>query len=290
MLFRSYYAMRSIRSPDGIELAAVVGVCQRLVRIMRELQPRHVAVVFDVGPTTFRNALEPTYKANRGEPPDDLIPQFDLVRESTEALGFCTLGVPDFEADDIMATLARMSREVGFSCVLASVDKDICQLVSDTPPSTQLWDAQKEILYDEAGVLERLGIAPCEVVDWQALVGDGVDNLPGIKGIGAKTAQTLLRHFGSLEAMYARLEEVANLPMRGAKSTMQRLREGREQAFFTRQLVQLRTDVPLDFSAKEIPLRLHWTGPKQGAEAWFGRWGHTRSLVHLRQLAAHWAS
>jgi DNA polymerase-1 len=288
ILFRSFFGPVRLQSRDGTEVGAVMLLAQRLIRILRTWRTRQVAVVFDAGPRTFRNDLDPTYKANRGAPPPELVPQFDLAPRVVQALGIPTFSVLGFEADDLCATLARRAREQGLPAVLASTDKDLAQLVCDRPPSTWQLDPYKDRLSDESGIREKLGVQPRQVVDFMALVGDGVDNVPGVAGVGTKTAKALIGHFDALDSLYDRLDEVAGLPIRGAKTLGAKLEAGQADAARSRELVRLRDDVTLPGVEALSPLTL-WHGPGPQADALFGDLGFHRPLHSARELAAELA-
>ncbi len=246
LLFRAYFGGAGGRDADGVEVGAVRAVARRLAGTVRAARPGHVAVVFDAGQRTFRNDLEPAYKANRGDPPPDLVPQFDRARAAAAALGLAVFSVPGFEADDLAATLARLGRAAGLGVRLLSVDKDLAQLVVDEPPAVVQEDPWTGRVWDAAGVEARLGVPPSQVVCLQSLCGDSTDNLPGVKGVGARTAAALLRALGSLDRIYADLDAVASVPVRGARTLGDKLAAGRAAAFATRELVRLRDDVPLE--------------------------------------------
>ncbi len=269
LLFRAYFGGATGETPDGTPSGAARGVCQRLGMLVRNRGPGRYAVVFDAGPKTFRNDLEPQYKADRGDPPEDLIPQFDMAMDAAEQLGFAVWSMLGFEADDLMATLAHLGREAGLSCHLYSQDKDVAQVVSDEPPPIVQIDPWTEQRWDVAGVRDRLGVNPQQVVDYQALVGDSTDNLAGVKGIGAKTAVALLDHFGTLDALYDRLDEVPQVKVRGAKTLGAKLTAGKEAAYHTRRVVQLVHDVDLGMDAAGVAAVTDWRGPRASAGEFF---------------------
>ena len=283
LLFRAYYGMPARLSPAGEPVGAVLGLGHLLRNLLRRA-PERVVLVYDAGRTTFRNRIDPGYKANRGEPPPDLAPQFERAREFGAAAGFVTLSVPDFEADDLMATLARGAASAGLRTRLLSVDKDLCQLVRDEAPAVVLEDPRTGDTWDAAGVVQRMGVRPSQVVDYQALVGDTSDNVPGVAGVGPKAAQALLAEFGDLDALYAALGRVASLPLRGAKSLAARLEAGREAAFLARALVRLHDAVPLG----ELDLHAHtrWRGPRDDADEFFAALGSVGALRGLRSIVA----
>lgn len=245
LLVRAYHGMHPRSSPAGVPVGAVLGLSQLLMQVVRRHGARQVALVYDAGRTTFRNRIDPRYKAHRGEPPEDLAVQLEPALRLGQALGFAAYSVPDYEADDLTATLARLAREAGVGTRLVSVDKDLCQLVRDEHPAVRLEDPRSGELCDEAGVRQRIGVVPCRVVDAMALTGDTSDNIPGVRGVGRQAAVALLEAFGDLEGIYADLGRVEALAVRGAKGLARKLEAGRDEAFLARRLVQLCDEVPV---------------------------------------------
>jgi len=298
LLFRAYFGMRPRVAPDGTQVGAVFGLAQLIVQIVRREGGRQVALVYDAGRTTFRNRIDPRYKAQRGEPPAELVPQFDLALRLGQALGFAAYSVPDFEADDLMATLARAAREEGMATRLCSVDKDVCQLVRDAGPSTRVIDPKTGMVCDEAGVRERMGVPPWQVVDAMALTGDSSDNIPGVRGIGPRAAVALIEAFGDLEGIYADLGRTSGLALRGAKGLAQKLAAGREEAFLARRLVRLCDAAPIDAAGpgdgrSAIPTgpgglsaRTRWAGPDPAGRQLFAELGNDGPLRWSQQLHA----
>ena len=285
MLFRAYYSVR-YQAPDGREVEAVLGMTESILRVMRRLQPTHIAITFDAGRKTFRNEIDPRYKANRDAPPEDLIPQFDLAVDISSALGFSVLRVPGFEADDLMATLATAAQRLKFQARVCAIDKDLLQLVDDAPPPIRVEDPRTNELLDEAGVCARIGVKPTQLCDYFALVGDSSDNVPGVRGIGAKGAQALIHHFGSLDNLYDRLPEVGDLSIRGASTLAQKLESGRSDAYLARTLVRLKKDVTLPFPAEELDRACKWMGPGGSeTDSLFSSLGFQGPLFGLRRVA-----
>ncbi|GAA0581325.1 DNA polymerase I [Rhizomicrobium electricum] len=210
-LFRAYHALPPLtRKSDGLPTGAVSGYCNMLWKLIEDMRdgdkPTHLAVIFDAGKHTFRNDIYPEYKANRPPPPEDLIPQFPLVRDATRAFGVACVELAGYEADDLIATYARMAREAGARCTIVSSDKDLMQLVVDG--EVQLFDGMKNKRIGSAEVMEKFGVPPSKVVDVQSLAGDSTDNVPGVPGIGIKTAAELINTFGDLESLLARAGEI----------------------------------------------------------------------------------
>ena len=283
LLFRAYYGARPAEAVDGTPIGAVLGTARTLVDMMGRARTSHVIVVFDAGQRTFRNTLDPAYKANRGAPPADLVPQFDLVQEMVRALGFATLCVPGFEADDLMATVARQAHGEGWGTWLLSPDKDLYQLVDDSPPSVRVFHWHNRTVIDGAGVAARIGVPPSFAVDYYALVGDSSDNERGVRGVGPKAASALVSSFGSLAQIYARLDDVATLQVRGAKSLRDKLEAGREDAELALRLVTLKDDVAMGVERPWGPWA-RWLGPKDEAKEVFARIGVDGPLQAMRTI------
>ncbi|MDE2264407.1 MAG: DNA polymerase I [Alphaproteobacteria bacterium] len=210
-LFRAYHALPPLtRKSDGLPTGAVSGYCNMLWKLLEDMKdgdkPTHLAVIFDAGKKTFRNDIYPDYKANRPDPPEDLIPQFPLVRDATRAFGVACVEEKGFEADDLIATYARLGREAGARVTIVSSDKDLMQLVVDG--KVELLDTMKNKKIGSAEVMERFGVPPSKVVEVQALAGDSTDNVPGVPGIGVKTAAELINTYGDLETLLKRAGEI----------------------------------------------------------------------------------
>ncbi|HEY7872811.1 MAG TPA: 5'-3' exonuclease H3TH domain-containing protein, partial [Rudaea sp.] len=189
-----------------------------------------------------RNAIYPAYKANRELPPEELKVQFDYCKRVAGALGLCVLRDTQYEADDLIGSAVVVARTHGMRSVIVSADKDFGQLIGG---GDEQWDFSKDQRWDAAGVKQRLGVRPDQVVDYLALTGDAVDNIPGVPGIGPKTAAQLLANFDSLDALYTRVEEVPYLRLRGAGQTYARLKEHRAQAMLSRTLASIALDAPV---------------------------------------------
>jgi DNA polymerase-1 len=247
-IFRAYHALPPLtRKSDGLPIGAVSGFCNMIHRMIEANTgpdaPTHAAVVFDKGSHTFRNDLYDLYKANREAMPEDLRPQIPLTREATRAFNLACLELENYEADDIIATLARQAREAGGRCTIISSDKDLMQLVGG---GVEMFDAMKNTRIDTEGVEAKFGVTPDKVVDVQALAGDSVDNIPGAPGIGIKTAALLINEFGSLEALLERAEEVPQPKRR------QTLIDFADQIRLSKRLVTLDDQVPLDVTLDDL--------------------------------------
>src|SRR5882757_3651523 len=209
-IFRAYHALPPLsRKSDGLQVNAVLGFCNMLWKLMRDMKPEdkptHLAVVFDKSEKTFRNELYKDYKAHRPDAPSDLIPQFPLIRDAVRAFDIPCLEMIGFEADDLIATYARQACEVGANVTIVSSDKDLMQLVNDC---VVMYDTMKDKRIGVAEVFEKFGVPPNKVIEVQSLIGDSTDNLPGVPGIGPKTAAQLLQEYGDLETLLRRAGEI----------------------------------------------------------------------------------
>jgi DNA polymerase I len=252
-IFRAYHALPPLnRKSDGLQVNAVLGFCNMLWKLLRDMpednRPTHLAIIFDKSEITFRNKLYPDYKAHRPPAPDDLIPQFALIREAVRAFDLPCLEQVGFEADDLIATYVRIACERGASATIVSSDKDLMQLVTDC---VTMYDTMKDRRIGIPEVIEKFGVPPEKVVEVQALAGDSTDNVPGVPGIGVKTAAQLIIEYGDLEQLLFRAGEIKQPKRREA------LIENAEKARISRQLVLLDDkvdlDVPLDDLAVHEP-------------------------------------
>lgn len=250
-VFRAWHSMPDeFHDAEGHPVNAVHGFTRFLCELLERVKPEHIAVAFDASLTTsFRNAIYPAYKANRELPPPDLERQFVLCREVTQVLGVPMLIDHTYEADDLIGSALWSLRGHGFRSVIVSADKDFGQLLGD---DDEQWDYARNTRWGPAGVLERLGVHPHQVADYLALCGDAVDNIPGVPGIGAKTAAALLAHFGGLDALLDRVDEVPFLRLRGAASCAAKLREHGEQARLYRRLTRIALDAPVAAEADAL--------------------------------------
>jgi DNA polymerase I len=247
-IFRAYHALPPLsRKSDGLQVNAVLGFCNMLWKLLRDMppdnRPTHLAIVFDKSEITFRNKLYPDYKAHRPPAPDDLIPQFPLIREAVRAFDLPCLEQGGFEADDLIATYAREAGERGATTTIVSSDKDLMQLVTD---KVTMFDTMKDRRIGIAEVIEKFGVPPEKVVEVQALAGDSTDNVPGVPGIGIKTAAQLIVEYGDLETLLKRAGEIKQPKRREA------LIENAEKARISRQLVLLDDKVALDTPLDEL--------------------------------------
>ncbi|MGB3810232.1 MAG: DNA polymerase I [Parvibaculum sp.] len=247
-IFRAYHALPPLtRKSDGLPVGAVSGFCNMLYKLIEdtkdEFEPTHLAVIFDASSKTFRNDIYPQYKAHRPEPPEDLRPQFSLVRDAVRAFTVPSIEMIGYEADDLIATYARLAREAGARVTIVSSDKDLMQLVTD---EVDMLDTMKMKTIDRAGVIEKFGVPPEKVIEVQALAGDSVDNVPGVPGIGLKTAAELINQYGNLEELLARAPEIKQPKRR------ENLINFAEQARISKRLVTLDENVPIDVPVEEM--------------------------------------
>jgi DNA polymerase-1 len=229
--------------PDGNPVNAVHGFARFLSDLLQRESPRRIAVAFDESlEQSYRNEIYPAYKANREPAPDELRRQFALCREVVDSLGVAQYGSSRYEADDIIGTLATRAQASGVPVTIVSRDKDLTQLITR---SDTYWDAIADVRYGYDDIEERFGVIPERMADFLALMGDAVDNIPGVPGVGRKTAQKLLKHFDTLPGVFENLEHVPKLKFRGAAFVAESLREHREAAFMSQRLTQIARDMPL---------------------------------------------
>jgi DNA polymerase-1 len=256
-IFRAYHAIPHLSTTKGVATNAVYGFTTMLLKALREHAPTHVALVFDAGRKSFRNDIDPTYKANRTEAPDDLVPQFPLVRDVARALSVPILEETGVEADDVIATLACRAREQGWDVVVVTGDKDFAQLVDD---KVSLYDPMAEASgrggWTGPGEVEKkLGVRPDQVVEYMAILGDKIDNVPGIPGVGEVTAAALVRHFGTVEELLRRPDEIPKAVARGGEKLKEKLVANAERLRTNRRLVALRCDLVLPFAPEAFGKR-----------------------------------
>jgi len=272
--YRAFHAIRDLRSPDGRPTNAVYGFVKMLAKLRTAVEPSHLIVVWDGGLSAERIAKLPEYKAQRPGMPDDLKPQLDEIVDYLKAVGvasFCRLGV---EADDYIACLARRAVDAGMTAVIASSDKDFMQLVSARVGLLNPND-KSETIWTDGQVRAKAGVGPAQIVDWLSLTGDTVDNIPGVAGVGPKTATELLNQFGSVGALYGRLDEVKSERLRGA------LREAADAVRRNQELVRLQDDLPCEFSPEALAEKPADAGRLREL---YLRWGFKGLLAALDEL------
>lgn len=247
-IFRAWHSLPDdIVDSNGAPANAVHGFTRFLMELLMQARPSHVLVAFDESLTTsFRTAIYPQYKANRPPAPAALVKQFAACRQVVAALGLASHADGRYEADDLIGSAALAMRVHGFRSVIVSADKDLAQLVGT---HDEQWDPARRLRWNADGVLERMGVRPDQVADFLALTGDAVDNIPGVPGIGAKTAAHLLAHFDSLDTLLERADEVAFLRVRGAARAAQSLRQYAHVARQSRMLTGIALDAPVPADA-----------------------------------------
>ena len=242
-IFRAYYALPPMTNSSGIPTNAVYGFCNMMLKLIDQYHDDKIIIVLDAGRNTFRNKLYSEYKANRSEAPEDLIPQFKIIREAIDAFGLDVIEKKDFEADDIIASYAKYGEENNINTIVYSSDKDLFQLLTGT---IKIIDPMKNIEIDEERVFEKFGVTPDKITDVQALIGDTADNIPGVPGIGPKTASKLINEFGSFENLLIKKEEITNVRIKNL------IQEHEELAKISHQLVILKNDLELPIEIKDI--------------------------------------
>ncbi|MGE3974913.1 MAG: DNA polymerase I [Bdellovibrionales bacterium] len=246
LYFRAYYAIRPLSNTAGLPTNALYGFISMSVKLLRELKPDYMAYCFDRKEPSFRYEIAESYKANRSEMPPDLQLQVPYIAKITDALGIPSYSLARYEADDVIGTLAVVGEKAGLEVIIVSGDKDFGQLVN---PNVRMYDPMKEITYDEAGVFEKMGVRPDQIVDYLSIVGDTSDNIKGVAGIGPKGAQKLLAKFGNLDEVYKRLDEVQ------PPGVAQKLKDGKKSAELAKRLAAIDLNVPIKVEAKDLALR-----------------------------------
>jgi DNA polymerase-1 len=250
-IFRAYHGLPdNIVSPGGMLTNAVLGYLRTLLRIIRERKPEYMAAAFERD-TSFRNAMFAAYKANRKQPPEDLEPQFDYCRKITKAIGVACMEAHDFEADDVIGTIARRMSEEGHPVVVVTGDKDMSQLVSER---VHVYDLAKEHWLDESAVREKFGVSPKQIPDLLALHGDHIDNIPGVPGVGDKIARQILSVCGSIENL-TEPALTSKLNFRGRNEIMRRIAENIESVKISRVLATICCDAPIKVSPEVLRYR-----------------------------------
>ena len=244
-IFRAFYGLPSMTNENGVPVNAVFGYTKMLLKLIDDFKPMYVAVIFDVARKTFRNDLYDLYKANRSDPPEELIPQFSIIREATNAIGLPVVEMEGFEADDLIATYSNIAQKTNKKVIIISSDKDLMQLVDD---NTILFDPMKQYWINDEQVFEKFGVYSSKVIDVQSLAGDSSDNIPGVPGIGVKTAAELINQYGDLEQLLTRATEIKQNKRR------ENLIEYADQARLSRSLVTLKKDVPVNSKIDEFKI------------------------------------
>lgn len=272
--YRAFYAIRKLNSPSGQATNAIYGFIKMLAKMQAQLQPTHLMIVWDGGLAEERMTLLPEYKAQRAEMPSELEQQLDQIvayLRAASITSYCGGGV---EADDFIATIAKKSVGENLPAVIASADKDFMQLVA---PRVSLLNPndKSETLWSDVQVREKTGVEPAQIVDWLSLIGDSVDNIPGVVGVGPKTATDLLRQFGSLEEIYRRLDEIKSERLRA------NLQAAAELVQRNQKLIRLRDDLPCDFGLEDFAVK---AGRFEDLRQLFTGWGF-KTLLHELEKA-----
>ena len=273
--YRAFHAIRNLRGPEGQPTNAIYGFAKMLEKMRGALEPKHLIVVWDGGLSAERMAAHPEYKIHRPEMPADLRPQLDEIVEYLMAAGIASICPENIEADDYIACLARQAATVGWNVVIASSDKDFMQLVS---PQVGLWNPNDKVpvVWSREQVVAKAGVEPEQVADWLALMGDAVDNIPGVPGVGPKTATDLLKQFGSVSVLYTRLAEVKSEKLRTALGT------AAEAVRRNVRLVQLH-EVPCEFVPEQLAVK---QADRERLRGLFQRWGFKGMIESLDRAAA----
>ena len=248
-LFRAFHAIPLLTNSKGLHTNAVKGVISMIRKLQKDFTDSQLVVVFDAKGKTFRNDIYPDYKAHRPPMPDELREQIEPIHDIIRAMGLPLLIIDGVEADDVIGTLANQAIQHNQEVVISTGDKDMAQLVNS---HVSLINTMTDTRLDEAGVQEKFGVPPQHIVDYLALMGDKVDNIPGVPKVGEKTAVGLVAGLGSLEDIYANLDKVATLDFRGAKTMAARLEEHKADALLSKTLATIKCDVALDFSLPDI--------------------------------------
>ncbi len=279
-VFRAWFSLPdTLNAVDGTPVNAVYGYLRFLTEFLEKTRPQYVAVAFDESLTTsFRNDIYPAYKANRDLPPPQLERQFKACQDFTRALGMRGFCHQRFEADDLIATIAHQMRSQGFRNIVVSGDKDLTQVLSG---GDLWWDYARNRTLDVHGVVQRFGVRSDQIRDYLALVGDAVDNIPGLPGVGPKTAVRLLRLYPDLEAVYDNLAQIPQLAIRGAGRIAENLKTHRQQVFLSRRLATVSLDAPLTVGSETLRL----DAPDEGALEQLVTW-MTRGAGFIERIKA----
>ncbi|MDD9179023.1 MULTISPECIES: DNA polymerase I [Aliivibrio] len=248
-LFRAYHAAPNFTNGDGQPTGAVYGVINMLRSLLKQFETDRIAVIFDAKGKTFRNDMYPEYKANRPPMPDDLRCQIEPLHKLIKAMGLPLISIPGVEADDVIGTLASQASKAGIPVLISTGDKDMAQLVDE---NVTLINTMTNVVMGPEGVVEKFGIGPELIIDYLALMGDKVDNIPGVPGVGDKTATALLQGIGGLDALYANLDDIAPLGFRGSKTMAKKLIDNKEGAYLSYELATIKLDVELDQRPEEL--------------------------------------
>ena len=246
MFFRAFYAVRMLTNSEGMPTNAIYGFLSMSLKLLRDIKPEYMVYCFDRKEPSFRKDIDPNYKANRGEMPEDLVPQIPYIKQLTEYLGIPAMEKEKFEADDIIGTLTAMGLKNKLEVVIVSGDKDFAQLIND---KVSMFDTMRDKRYDHQGVIDKWGVTPEQFIDYLAICGDSSDNIPGVKGIGPKGAEKLLAQFGDLDSIYAGLDQIKS------KSQVTKLADSKDNAYLSKKLVTIVQDIDLGVGLPDLALK-----------------------------------
>lgn len=250
-IFRAYFSLpSSMRDSKGNPINALYGFCRFVIDLIRKTEPEHIGIAFDESlNTSFRNEIYPPYKANRDEPPDELVAQLQRCREFCTLAGIPAFASPVYEADDIIGALINMTHQQGYSNTVVSRDKDLMQLLRD---GDEMWDyaSNKRIAYEQ--VIDHLGVRAEQVADFLALTGDSVDNIPGVPGIGKKTAAAILGAFTDVDDIRSGLERLADLPIRGSKKLAEKITQNQDTLDLALRLTRIPSQINRTFQMTDL--------------------------------------
>ena len=250
-IHRAYHAIRGLTNSKGLPTNAIFGFTRMLIKLMEDRSPEYIGMFFDAKGPTFRHEIYKEYKANRPSMPEDMAVQIPYIKEITAAFNLPIIEMQGYEADDLIGTLARKAEKEGFDVVMVTGDKDFMQLVTE---KAAIWDPMKENTIDLKAVREKFGIEPHQMIDVQGLSGDTADNIPGVPGIGQKTALDLVKTYNSMQELYEKLDTLAK------KKQRENLENYKEQAFLSRELVTIKTDAPVSLDLAKFKV----TQPDRG--------------------------
>ena len=254
-IYRAYHAIRGLSNSKGLPTNAVFGFTRMLLKLVEDKKPEYVVMLFDSKGPTFRHEMYEEYKANRPPMPEDMSVQIPYIKDVTKGFNIPVIEMPGYEADDLIGTIARRTEAAGFSPVMVTGDKDFFQLVTD---KAIVWDPMKEKTTDMTAIKERFGVQPHQMIDVMGLSGDTSDNIPGVPGIGPKTAQSLIQNFGTMEQLYGQVDKITK------KKQHENLVKYKDQAFLSRKLVTIDTAVPLEFKLEDFKVKSPDTGKLAG--------------------------
>lgn len=280
-IFRAFFALPALSNASGLPTNAVYGFTAMTVKLLKTYRPDYLAVALDAGRETFRNRIYHEYKSNRPEAPPALIPQFPYIRKVLEAMKVAVLEREGYEADDLIATLSKQLSARGARVVIVSGDKDLMQLVCD---GIRILDTGKDKWIGLSEVREKFGVEPDKVIEVMGLMGDSTDNIPGVRGIGEKTAIALIQRYHSIENLFSHLDDLEQSGLRGVERIRKALLAGKENAFLSRTLATVKSDVPIELELDDLRYR-GWN--KEKLRALFSELGFTHLVKSLESQNAN---